>query len=108
MKYGYTTERFFAARDALAAASPDTEHLSVVSALRECRLGLHRMNRSKLDDDVRTLIFKLERYTDTAGFYDAGEESALTIKAKGMTPGEKAEIAALVDGLAKWFASHDD
>ena len=108
MKYGYTTERFFAARDAWAVASPDTEHLSVVSALRECRLGLHRMNRSKLDDDARALIYKLERYTDTAGFYDAGEESALTIKAKGMTPGEKTEIAALVDGLAKWFASHGD
>jgi hypothetical protein len=25
-----------------------------------------------------------------------------------MTPSEKAEIATLVDGLAQWFASHDD
>jgi hypothetical protein len=37
-----------------------------------------------------------------------GPQTIFTIKAKGMTSSEKAEIAALVDGLAQWFASHDD
>jgi hypothetical protein len=108
MGYGYTAERFSNARQLLTPPHPEGEHIAVVSALRESRLGLHRMNRSKLDDGVRTLIFQLERYMDTTGFQDVGDESALTIRAKGMSATEKADIARLVDDLAKWFVLNDD
>lgn len=108
MGYGYTAERFANACQLLSPPYPEGEHIALVSALRESRLGLHRMNRSKLDDDVRGLIFRLERYMDTTGFRDVGDESALTIRAKGMSATEKADIAQLVDALAKWFALNDD
>lgn len=103
MSYGYPAEKFSAARRALMLPHVHGEHESVASAFHECRLGLHRMNRSKLDEYLRSLIYALECFMDTEGVSVSGGESAWTIKAKGLSTEEKSEISRLVDELAHWF-----
>lgn len=106
MSYGYPAEKFSAARRALMPPHTHGEHVSVVSAFQECRAGLHRMNRSKLDASARSWIYALECFMNTEGYSDVGGESAWTLKAKGLTADDKAEIARLVDELTRWFDSH--
>lgn len=105
MSYGYPFEKFSAARRALALAQPDGEHQSVVSAFQECRAGLHRMNRSKLDENTRALIYALECFMNTEGVSVSAGESAWAVKAKSLSADERSEIARLVDELAHWFDS---
>ena len=104
--YAYPAERFATARQALTPPHANGEAAAVVSAFLECRLGLHRMNRSKLDASARSWVYALECFMSTEGFSDSGGESAWAIKAKGLSSDERASIARLVDELAQWFASH--
>lgn len=108
MSYGYPAEKFTTARRALTPPHTDGEHESVVTAFNECRSGLHRMNRSKLDEDARLWIYRLECFMNTEGIPVSGGESAWTVKAKSLTVDEKSEILRLVDALAHWFDSHDE
>jgi hypothetical protein len=103
MSYGYPAEKFSIARRALMLPHTQGEHESVAIAFHECRLGLHRMNRSKLDEDARLWIHALECFMDTEGYSDSGGESARTIKAKSLTTEDKVAISRLVDDLAQWF-----
>ena len=104
--YAYPAERFANARRALTPPYENGEAAAVVSAFLECRLGLHRMNRSKLDQSARAWVYALECFMSTEGFSDSGGESAWDIKAKGLSAQETSEIARLVDELGQWFASH--
>jgi hypothetical protein len=106
MSYGYPAEKFATARRALELPHAHGEHESVVIAFHECRAGLHRMNRSKLDENARSWIYALECFMSTEGFSDAGGESAWTIKARGLTADEKSEIFRLVGELSLWFDRH--
>ena len=106
MSYEYPTEKFSTARQALVPPHAKGDHVAVVTAFQECRLGLHRMNRSKLDQTARGWIYALECFMSTEGFSDAGGQSAWDLKAKTLSADEKAEIARLIDELAKWFATH--
>ena len=101
--YDYPAGKFSAARQALIPPHANGEHEALTRAFLECRLGLHRMNRSKLGDDTRSRIFALECFMDTSNFSDADGESALTLKLKSLTADDKAEIFRLVDELANWF-----
>ncbi len=107
MSYGYPAEKFSTARQALRVPHTDGEHEPVVSAFQECRAGLHRMNRSKLDENTRSLIYALECFMDTEGVSVSAGESAWTVKAKGLTADERLEISRLVEELAHWFASQE-
>ncbi len=107
MSYGYPAEKFSIARRALMLPHADGGHESVVSAFQECRLGLHRMNRSKLDGHTRSLIYALECFMSTEGVPVSGSESAWTVKAKNLTPDERLEISRLVNELAHWFDSQE-
>ena len=107
MSYGYPAEKFSAARAALKQAPVDGGPECVVSAFHECRSGLHRMNRSKLDENARSWIYALECFMDTEGVSVGAGESAWTVKAKSLTADEKLEISRLVDELARWFGSQE-
>lgn len=107
MSYGYPAEKFSTARRALMPPQTDGEHESVVRAFHECRAGLHRMNRSKLDENARSWIYALECFMDTEGLSVSAGESAWTVKARSLTTDEKAEIYRLVDALAHWFDSQE-
>ena len=107
MSYGYPAEKFSTARQALMPPHTDGEHESVVRAFHECRAGLHRMNRSKLDENARSWIYALECFMDTEGLSVSAGESAWTVKARSLTTDEKAEIYRLVDALAHWFDSQE-
>ena len=104
--YAYPAERFATARQALMAPHANGEAAAVVDAFKECRLGLHRMNRSKLDQSARACVYALECFMSTDGFSDSGGESAWALKAKGLSAQETSEIARLVGELAHWFSSH--
>jgi hypothetical protein len=104
MSYSFPAEKFSIARDALMQPHPDGEHAAVQTALIECRIGLHRMNRSKLDSTIRAQIFTLESFLDSTGFSDADGDSAWTVKLKSLSDEERSEIFRLVDELAKFFA----
>lgn len=104
--YAYPAERFATARQLLTPPHANGGAAAVVSAFLECRLGLHRMNRSKLDQSARGWVYALECFMSTEGFSDRGGESAWDLKAKGLSAEETSEIARLVDELARWFASH--
>ncbi|MFM9914968.1 MAG: hypothetical protein ACKVOX_04095 [Rhizobacter sp.] len=108
MSYVYPAEKFSAARRALMPSENQGLDESVVRAFHECRAGLHRMNRSKLDENARSWIYALECFMDTEGLSVPAGESAWTVKAKSLTPEEKLEISRLVDELAQWFDSHTD
>ncbi len=106
MSYEYPAEKFSTAHQALVTPHTQADHVAVVTAFHECRLGLHRMNRSKLDQTARGWIYALECFMSTEGFSDAGGESAWDIKAKTLSAEQKAEIARLIKELAGWFATH--
>lgn len=108
MIYTYPAEKFSIARLTLMLPHPDGEHASLETALIECRLGLHRMNRAKLDQKIRSQIYTLECFMDSTGFSDADGHSAWTIRLKGLSDEEKSEISRLVDELAYWFGSQDE
>ncbi|MDO9314777.1 MAG: hypothetical protein Q7T97_09560 [Burkholderiaceae bacterium] len=108
MSYVFPAEKFSAARRALMLSQTQGMDESMVSAFHECRAGLHRMNRSKLDEDARAWIYALECFMDTEGLSVPAGESAWTVKAKSLTTDEKLEISRLVDELAQWFDSHTD
>jgi hypothetical protein len=105
MSYAYPAEKFAAARQALTLSSTQGEPQAVVSAFHECRAGLHRMNRSKLDENARSWIYSLECFMDTEGLSVPAGESAWTVKATSLSSEQKLEIAQLVDDLANWFKS---
>lgn len=107
MDYGYPAERFAAARQAFMQSAADDGHEAVVSAFLECRLGLHRLYRSRLDEHTRSLIYTLECFMDTEGVAASGNDSAWAVKAKGLTTADKAHIRRVVDELAQFFASQD-
>lgn len=107
MSYSFPAEKFSVARDALMQPHPDGQHVALETALIECRVGLHRMNRSKLDSTTRSQIFKLEGFMDSTGFSDADGDSAWTMRLKGLSDAEKSEIFHLVDDLANFFASEE-
>lgn len=108
MSFAYPAEKFSSARSALTSPHAEGEHEAVVRAFQECRLGLHRMSRGKLDAKARVWIHRIECFMDTTGFVESGGESAWTIKAKSLTAEEKAEIFRVVDDLARWFDSQED
>jgi hypothetical protein len=103
MIYDYPAEKFSAARRALMLPHVDGEHESVVRAFQECRLGLHRLSRSKVEESIRTKIYFLECFMDTTGLSGSETEDAWTIKAKNLTTDEKLEISQIVDEVADWF-----
>lgn len=105
--YDYPAEKFANARQALLPPHPKGELEALDRAFLECRVGLHRMNRAKLDDTVRSWIYSLECFMSVEGFSDADGESAWTIKLKSLTPEEKLEISRLMDELGHWFASQE-
>ena len=106
MSYEYPAEKFSTARQALVAPHAQGDLVAVVTAFHECRLGLHRMNRSKLDQTARGWIYALECFMSTEGFSDAGGESAWDLKAKTLSAEQKSEIGRLIDELAQWFATN--
>jgi hypothetical protein len=106
MSYEYPAEKFSTAHQALVPPHARGDHVAVVTAFQECRLGLHRMNRSKLDQSARAWVYALECLMSTEGFSDAGGESAWDLKAKTFTAEQKSEIARLIGELAQWFATH--
>jgi hypothetical protein len=108
MIYSFPAEKFSIARRALMLPHPDGQHASLETALTECRLGLHRMNRAKLDATIRSQIYTLECFMDSTGFSDADGDSAWTIRLKGLSDEEKSEISRLVDELANFFASQEE
>lgn len=107
MSYGFPAEKFSTARRALTPPHAGGEHELVVSAFHECRAGLHRMNRSKLDENARSWIYALECFMDTEGLSVSAGESAWTVKAKSLTADERLEIYRLVDQLTHWFESQE-
>ena len=107
MSYSFPAEKFSVARDALMQPHPDGQHVALETALIECRVGLHRMNRSKLDSITRSQIFKLEGFMDSTGFSDADGDSAWTVRLKGLSDEERSEVFHLVDDLANFFASQE-
>jgi hypothetical protein len=106
MSYEYPAEKFSTARQALVPPHAQGDLVAVVTAFHECRLGLHRMNRSKLDQTARAWIYALECFMSTEGFSDAGGESAWDLKAKTLSAEQKSEIGRLIDELARWFATN--
>mgnify|MGYP006149719991 CR=1 FL=1 len=107
MIYSFPAEKFSIARRALMLPHPDGQHASLETALTECRLGLHRMNRAKLPDDIRTGIHQLECFMDTTGFVDADGEGAWVHMLRSRSADDRAEVARLIDMLAQWFASQE-
>lgn len=107
MSYSYPAEKFSSAREALTVPHPDGEHEALGRAFLECRLGLHRMNRAKLPDDIRTGIHQLECFMDTTGFVDADGEGAWVHMLRSRSADDRAEVARLIDMLAQWFASQE-
>lgn len=107
MRYSFPAEKFFLARRALMLPHPNGEHASIETALFECRLGLHRMNRAKLDETTRSQIYMLECFMDSTGFSDTDGDSAWTIRLKGLSDEDKSEIARLVDELARFFGEQE-
>ncbi|MCR6666107.1 MAG: hypothetical protein NVV69_08880 [Methyloversatilis sp.] len=107
MSYSFPAEKFAVARDALMQPHPDGQHVALEKALIECRVGVHRMNRSKLDSTIRSRIFKLEGFMDSTGFSDADGDSAWTVRLKSLSDEERSEIFHLVDDLANFFASQE-
>ena len=107
MSYSFPAEKFSLARDALMQPHPDGQHAALEAALIECRVGLHRMNRSKLDSTTRSQIFTLEGFMDSTGFSAVDGESAWTVRLKGLSDQERSEIFRLVDELANFFASQE-
>jgi hypothetical protein len=107
MSYSFPAEKFAVARDALMQPHPDGQHAALEAALIECRIGLHRMNRSKLDSSIRSRLFRLEGFMDSTGFSAVDGDSAWTVRLKGLSDEEKSEIFRLVDELANFFASEE-
>lgn len=105
--YDYPAEKFASARQALLPPYPKGEIEAIDRAFMDCRVGLHRMNRAKLDDTVRLWIYTLECFMNAEGFSDADGESAWTRKLKSLTDADKQEISRLVTDLGNWFASQE-
>lgn len=107
MSYSFPAEKFAVAREALMQPHPDGQHAALEAALIECRVGLHRMNRSKLEASIRSQIFTLEGFMDSTGFSAVDGDSAWAVRLKGLSDEERSEIFRLVDGLANFFASQE-
>lgn len=103
MRFSYQSEKFAAARRALMLPHLHGEHESIAEAFRECSHGLHRLDRSELDDAARTLVRRLEAYLDTSNVSDGDAEGRWSVKARSFTEDEKIEISRTVDELASWF-----
>lgn len=83
------------------------EHQSIVDAFHECRLGLHRIDSARLDDNARSLVRALEEFMDTSGLPDQRDEEYWSMKARNFSTSDKFEISRLVDELAHWFDDRD-
>ena len=110
MKYSYQAEKFAGARRALMLPHPTGEAASIESAFSQCRLGVHQLDRSQLDDDARDWLAKLDRFMDTSGLADPYSKGLSQIKAETLTESEKFELSRIIDELAHWFEGefHDD
>ena len=103
MKYSYQAEKFAGARSALKLPHPTGEAASIASAFSQCRLGLHQLDRSQLDDNARDWLAKLDRFMDTSGLADPHSQGLWQIRAENLTESEKFELSRIIDELAHWF-----
>ena len=103
MKYSYQAEKFAGARRALMLPHPTGEAASIESAFSQCRLGVHQLDRSQLDDDARDWLAKLDRFMDTSGLADPYSKGLSQIKAETLTESEKFELSRIINELVHWF-----
>lgn len=98
----YASEKFAAARRILMLPHPKGEATAVADAFHECSLGLHQLDRSKLDQNSLDWVNQLESLMDTK--HVQGETGRWLAKAETFSIDEKLEISRLVDELAWWFS----
>lgn len=103
MKFAYQAEKFSAARRSLMLPHPKGEATSIAAAFHECSLGLHKIDRSDLDDNARLWVIRLEELMDTTNLADPNGVGTWTVKAEQLTLDQKFELSRIVDELAHWF-----
>ena len=82
---------------------PKGEATSIADAFHECSLGLHKIDRSGLDDNARPWVIKLEELMDTTDLADPNDVGTWTVKAEQLTLDQKFELSRIIAELAHWF-----
>lgn len=103
MKFSEQTSRFSEARRKLMLPHPIGEAESIRIAFDECSIALKNLNKKELDDDVLSLIEKLEIFMNINDLEDPNEIGLFKIKAEMLNQDEKFELASVIDEIAYWF-----
>jgi hypothetical protein len=103
MSYSNQMQHLSAARHALMLPHEQGEAVSIAHAFAACRLALHRFDRSRLDDDARCWVTRLEELMVTTGDSGTKERGSFVAKAQRLTLAEQRELTTIVDELASWF-----
>jgi hypothetical protein len=85
---------------------PKGEAASIAHAFLDCSLGLHELDRSKLDQDATDFVTELERLMSTAGLDDLDDVGTYTVRAEQLTLEQRFALARVVDELASWCDRH--
>lgn len=103
MKYSYPAEKFNRARSCLMLPHSRGEAASIAEAFHECRLGLHDLDTSGIDDTADSWIRNLDDFMDTSSISDASDVGHWQLKAELFSTDQKIELSRVIDELAHWF-----